>query len=277
VAPPTVNQTFVVQASPDGVQPQLVAAAGANGYQLAGETYGGFGLRRRRIPVWAIVFAIFFFPFGLLFLLVKTEDVVTVALERVSGGTQVSIHGRASAGLQRAFQAALGSWQVVGAPAPRWHTPAAGMPPPPPPGSGTLPPPSRPPPLSADQSAVIREAAVVRPEAVADTPPTGFEAIPSGPVAESEPASTAAIREDPPAPPAAPPPPGAWTPPIAPAPPTGLAPPMGGPPGGMPPMPLGPIGGPPGGAPPPLAAPPGGLGPLDLPDAPKLDLDPPPR
>jgi hypothetical protein len=46
-------------------------------------------------------------------------------------------------------------------------------------------------------------------------------------------------------------------------------------PGGAPPMPLGPIGGPPGGATRPPAAPPGGLAPLDLPDVPKLDLDPP--
>jgi hypothetical protein len=261
VAPPTVSQTYVVQAPPDAVQPQLAAAGGANGYQLAGETYGGFGLRRRRIPVWAILLAIFFFPFGLLFLLVKTEDVVTVALERVSGGTQVSIQGRASTGLQRAIQAALGSWQVAGAPAPRWRDPAASIPPPPPPGSGTPPPPppgaglSRPPPMSARQSAAVREAPRV--EAAADTPAGGYEAVPSTPVADSEPP-----------PPQLVPLPGAWTPPASPA------PPLGGPPGGLPPMPLGPIGGPPGGVPPPLAAPPGGLGPLDLPDAPKLDLDP---
>ena len=235
MATPTVNQTFVVQAPVDDVQTRLRGLEGTDGYRLLGEAYGGFGLRRRRIPVWAIVLAVVFFPFGLLFLLVKTEDVVTVAIERAANGTQVSLSGRATRGLQYAFQSVLGAWQVAGAPAPRWHGPAASMPPPPPPPApGSVPPP----------------------------PP----AVAPDPVVAEEPVVEVGSAEDLPY---AAPPPTSWAPPTPPA------PPLGGPPGGAPPMPLGPIGGPPGGVPPPPAAPPGGFAPLDLPDAPWLDTDPP--
>jgi hypothetical protein len=253
VAAPDVNQSYVVQAKQDDVLTRLLTVAGTDGYQLIGQTYGGFGLRRRRIPVWAIVLAVVFFPFGLLFLLVKAEEVVTVALERVVGGTQVSVRGRATSGLQRAIQAVLGAWQVAGAPAPRWTAPAPGMPPPPPPPSpGSVVPP---------------------PPPAAGTPATGYPPVAPVPTAASDAPPTAATTEDPvvevdtPAP--------TWSPPAPPTSPIGGLP-GGGPPGGALPMPLGPIGGPPGGVSPPPAAPPGGLGPLDLPDAPKLDVDPPP-
>jgi hypothetical protein len=279
VAAPDINQSFVVQGRPEDVQTRLLAVVGTDGYQLLGQTHGGLGLRRRRIPVWAIVLAVAFFPFGLLLLLVKTEETVTVAVERAANGTQISIHGRASPGLQRALQAALGAWQVAGAPAPRWPDAGVGMPPPAPPGYGAAPPPPPAP----------------EPEA-ANTPAAGFPAIPPVPVgyeppptAATEGAPTEAVPssgwEPPPgwappsgAPPAGgappssgePPPSAPWQPPAPPMPPF-----ASGSPGGAPPMPLGPIGGPPGGATRPPAAPPGGLAPLDLPDVPKLDLDPP--
>jgi hypothetical protein len=249
VATPTVNQTVVVQAPVDDVQTRLLGLAGTDGYRLIGESYGGFGLRRRRIPVWAIVLAVVFFPFGLLFLLVKSEDVVSVAIQRAANGTEVSLSGRATRGLQYAFQSALGAWQIAGAPAPRWHAPAASVPPPPPlpPPAGSVPPP---PPAAG-------------PTSVPPPPP----ATAPDPVVAEEPVAEVAPAE---ALPDATPPLPTWTPPTPPP------PPLGGPPGGVLPMPLGPIGGPPGGVPPPPAAPPGGLAPLDLPDAPWLDTDPSP-
>jgi hypothetical protein len=268
VAAPDVDQSFVVRARSDDVRTHLLTIAGTDGYRLGGDQpiggtagYGGLALHRRRIPVWAIVLAVVFFPFGLLFLLVKTEEHVTIGVDRVANGTQVSVRGRASRGLQYAIQAALAEWQVAGAPAPRWP----------------------------DARPVAAPAATATATATADTPPGGYPVVvpgweppaAPGPAPSPEPAipslsaeagfsSPGAEPASPtPSPAALPPSPGTWSPPPPPT------PPLGGPPGGAPQMPLGPIGGPPGGLPPPPAAPPGGLAPLDLPDVPGFGTEPP--
>jgi hypothetical protein len=100
MATPEVNQTFLVYAPRDEVRTRLLAVAGSAGYALVDEIWTGFTLRRRRVPVWAIVLAVVFFPLGLLFLLARTEDVVAVKLDRVSHGTRVTAVGRASRRLQ---------------------------------------------------------------------------------------------------------------------------------------------------------------------------------
>ena len=256
MATPRIHEGVVVQGRPEDVKQRLLAVAGTDGYQLLGETPQGFGLRRKRIPLWAILGAVFFFPFGLLLLLARVEEVVTVAVERVAAGTHVTTVGRASVALQRALQQQLGAFRVAGAPAPRWV--AGGVPPPPPS-------PAAPPPPAAPQ----------------DTPPSALpvpgELPPTPvPVTDSVRLPTAAMTGSP----------------------GGLASYIG-PPGGAGatyraggpvvrhsaplPQPLGPIGGPP---PPPLGGlpgggfpgggPPGGLGPLDLPEIPKVEPPRPP-
>src|SRR5207302_6977472 len=114
MAAPNVHQSYAVRARPEDVRFRLIPAAATDGYALAGELPNGFAVRRRRIPTWAIVLAVIFFPLGLLFLLVKADEVVTVALANVYGGTQVTITGRASAALQRALQVALAVYQPAG-------------------------------------------------------------------------------------------------------------------------------------------------------------------
>ena len=60
MAAPQVNQTVVVRGRPDDVRRDLLEVAGVGGYRLIGETPGGFALRRRRIPGWAIAVAVLF-------------------------------------------------------------------------------------------------------------------------------------------------------------------------------------------------------------------------
>lgn len=273
MATPRIHENVVLQARAEDVKRRLLEVTGIDGYELLGETPNGFGLRRKRIPLWAILVAVFLFPFGLLMLLVRVEEIVTVAAERAAGGTHVTVVGRASVALQRALQHQIGAFQLTGAPAPRWVDPArAPVPPPPPPPPAAVPAPA----------AASRQ----------DTPPSGTPvppAAPATPVRALPPllVPTAAMAGSP----------------------GGVAPWIG-PPGGAGssfgapglksatsaplPQPLGPIGGPPGGFLPPTPPPlgglpggvpggvpgggaPGGLGPIDLPEIPTLDPRPPPR
>ena len=209
MATPVIQQVVVVPAPEDQVMAQLMSVSGADSYAPAAQSHDTITLSRRRIPVWAIVLAIIFFPIGLLFLLVKNTEVVQITLGRVQGGTQVTIAGRASAPLLSALQYALSGYRAT----------AAGLPPPPgpvPAGAGTP----------------------------ATGPPPG--AAPSPPPAEEE-TSTSGPRIPPPyGPPEPPPPP---TPPSSPLPggtPGGPAPPPAfGPPGGQPWEPPAPPGAPP--------------------------------
>ena len=136
MAAPNVHQSFAVRARPEDVRFRLLPVAATDGYTWAGEVPNGFAARRRRIPVWAIVLAVVFFPLGLLFLLVKADEVVTVAMDSVSGGTRVTITGRASSRLQRSLREALSGFQFMepaGEPAaPTWTAPAVDLPPEPP-------------------------------------------------------------------------------------------------------------------------------------------------
>src|SRR5437764_10224594 len=114
MAAPNVHLSFAVRARPQDVRLRLMPAAVTDGYTLIDELPNGFAVRRRRVPVWAIVLAVILFPLGLVFLLVRTDDDVAVALSNVYGGTGVTITGRASPGLQRALQTALAIYQPAG-------------------------------------------------------------------------------------------------------------------------------------------------------------------
>src|SRR3989442_1611220 len=120
LATPNIHQVVVVPAPGDQVLSQLMSVAGADKYQPVGQSPDGLVLYRRRIPVWAIVLAIFFFPIGLLFLLVKNDETVSIALTEVQGGTQVTITGQASQPMQSALQYALSGYAAT----------PAGLPPP---------------------------------------------------------------------------------------------------------------------------------------------------
>src|SRR5256885_5175296 len=147
VATPVIQQVVVVPALQDAVMSQLMSVSGADSYSPVGQSHDTLTLSRRRIPVWAIVLAIILFPIGLLFLLVKDTEMVQITLNRVEGGTQVTIAGRASQPLQSALQYALSGYQATPAGLPKPTGPmAAGYPPgyapPPPSGAPGQPPPS---------------------------------------------------------------------------------------------------------------------------------------
>ena len=153
-----VHQTFAVRARPEDVRLRLIPAAATDGYRLIGELPNGFAVRRRRTPGWAVVLAVIFFPLGLAFILVKVDEVVTVALDNVYGGTAVTITVRASPGLQRALQTALAVYQPAGAAVP---PPAGAHPPPPPPSQPEVP----------EEQPEVREEA---PPPVPAAPPVSF-------------------------------------------------------------------------------------------------------
>src|SRR5436305_745828 len=197
VATPVIQQVVVVPAPQDAVMSQLMSVSGADSYSPVGQSYDTLTLSRRRIPVWAIVLAIILFPIGLLFLLVKDTEMVQITLNRVEGGTQVTIAGRASQPLMSALQYALSGYQATPAGLPQPTGPMPGPTPAgPPPGYGAPPLPDEP------------------------TGPTPRIPAPYGP---SEPA---------PPPPTPPPPPPGGPPPGGPLP-GGV--PGGAPPGGPPP------------------------------------------
>lgn len=247
VAAPNLNASVVLAGQLDDVRTRLEAAAGPTGYQLVEPGYNSFQLSRRRIPAWAIVLAVLFFPFGLVFLVARTVDVVLVTLERAASGTQVRLEGRASPALRRALDGALGEFRVAGAPAPRW--PAAA------PEAGVYVEPARAPAPSEPVAAAAAAAgAPVPTDPAADRGPAGTAPTVSNASAADPPPTAAPPAPVPPS--AAPPPPTGPPPPAGSPPPTGPPPPppFGGTPGGLPPMPLGPIGG----SYPPPAPPPGG-------------------
>ena len=183
MATPNIHQVVVVPAPREQVLGQLMSVAGADKYTPVGQSAEGLMLNRRRIPVWAIVLAIIFFPIELLFLLVKNDENVSISLMPVEGGTQVTVTGQASQVLQSALQYALSGYAATpaglpaamgpgyaGQPQPGYAQPQPGAPapPPPPPAAPTpsepeipapygppaaTPPPPAPPPQSAPPAA----------------------------------------------------------------------------------------------------------------------------
>jgi hypothetical protein len=90
-------KTVTVGKNPDDVMQQIISAtASATGYIV---TMGGnhtLILTRKYTPQWAIVVAvigIFFFLIGLLALLVKETETLTVTVALVNGGTRINATG----------------------------------------------------------------------------------------------------------------------------------------------------------------------------------------
>jgi hypothetical protein len=152
----------VVPATPDQVLNQLMSVSGADSYKPIMHSPQGVTLQRKKIPIWAIIVAIFLFPIGLLALFAKEENTVGIGLEPVQGGTQVTISGQASSVLQSALQYVLSGRPATSAGLPQnvYTTPVPPQPqyaPPRPPGppqqqppqQWTPPPPPPPPPPPA--------------------------------------------------------------------------------------------------------------------------------
>jgi hypothetical protein len=151
LAEPAIHQVLVVPAAPEQVLGQLLTVSGADKYQPVMHSPQGITLNRKRIPTWAIVVAIIFFPLGLFALFAKEEETVGIGLQPVAGGTQVTISGQASRPLQSALQYVLSGYQATPAGLPHGVYTAPGPPPPyaPPPSPYQGPPGPPPPPPPA--------------------------------------------------------------------------------------------------------------------------------
>ena len=75
----------------------------AHGYDLVDRTRDRAVFSRGRIPGWAIAIAVLTFPVGLLALLVRTRDVISVELVDEGDGTLIYAHGVASLPVRRTF------------------------------------------------------------------------------------------------------------------------------------------------------------------------------
>src|SRR5512133_2810452 len=97
------NQTEVVPAKPDEVMSRLVAgSAGTPGYSVTTAGPNSLVFIRKYWPTWVIVVAVLgalLFLLGLLALLIRNTETLTVTLKAVAGGTQVEIRGVASTDL----------------------------------------------------------------------------------------------------------------------------------------------------------------------------------
>jgi hypothetical protein len=134
---------------------QVMSVSGADSYKPVVSSAQGVTLQKKKIPLWAILVAIFLFPIGLVALFAKEEETVGVGLEPVQGGTQVTINGQASRTLQSALHYVLSGQMATmaglpqnvyaqpgpppqhppgppGPPPQQWQPPAPPPPPPPP-------------------------------------------------------------------------------------------------------------------------------------------------
>jgi hypothetical protein len=76
------------------VMERVVPMCFAHGYRIVHQNAHQLVLQRRRVPVWAIVVAVAFFPLGLLALLAKETDVVTVEITTTPDGAPLTqVHG----------------------------------------------------------------------------------------------------------------------------------------------------------------------------------------
>jgi len=73
------------------------------GYDLTQRFDGRLRFERETRPVWTILVAIFLFPFGLLALLYKDRERITIDLDEDENGTQIVATGIAPLPVRRAF------------------------------------------------------------------------------------------------------------------------------------------------------------------------------
>jgi hypothetical protein len=106
------NQSGSVALGPVEVSQSIIAACnGAQGYTVTTAGTGSIVMTRRYTPTWAILLAVIgllFFLLGLLFLLAKNYETLTITLSpNADGGTNVFISGTASDEMQRRLTSVL--------------------------------------------------------------------------------------------------------------------------------------------------------------------------
>jgi hypothetical protein len=94
------NQIVVLAEKPDALMQGFVTAtAGTSGYTMNTAGSNSLVLTRKYLPTWAIIVAIvgaLVMLLGLLALLVRNTESLTIALAEVEGGTRVTVTGVAT-------------------------------------------------------------------------------------------------------------------------------------------------------------------------------------
>lgn len=112
-----VNQRALVAETPEAVSQALIAAtAGAPGYTVTTAGNGSIVLTRKYTPTWAIVVAVvgaLFILIGLLLLLYKVTETVTITLVSSQGGTKVNVSGVGSQEMLTRIAAGVGSMNAL--------------------------------------------------------------------------------------------------------------------------------------------------------------------
>jgi hypothetical protein len=118
VAGQIVNDSCLVPEPPHVVSQAVIAAtAGATDYTVNAPGPGSIVLTRQYRPTWTIVVAIvgfLFFLVGLLALLVKNTEVLTLTLTPEEGGTRVVMSGVATPEMVTRLAASLGGTAGLG-------------------------------------------------------------------------------------------------------------------------------------------------------------------
>jgi hypothetical protein len=113
----TLTTTVAVAELPEPVSQALVAAAaGDPGYTVNAAGTGTIILTRRYTPTWAIVVAvvgILFALIGLLALLYKVTETLTITIVPVDGGSRVSISGLATPEMATRIRASLNTMPAL--------------------------------------------------------------------------------------------------------------------------------------------------------------------
>ena len=127
------NATSSVAETPENVSQTLVAATAADpGYTISAAGTGSIILTRKYIPTWAIVVAIvglFIALLGLLALLYRDTETLTVTITPTDGGSRIAISGLATLEMKARINAAINGMPALEAgaePAPA-QPPAAEM------------------------------------------------------------------------------------------------------------------------------------------------------
>ena len=91
------STSFVAAASPDDVtQTVLAGIHGCSNYSMNMAGANTVMLTRRYCPTWVIVVAVFLFPIGLLALLYKETETLTISVAKVENGSRVMVSGTAN-------------------------------------------------------------------------------------------------------------------------------------------------------------------------------------
>lgn len=115
------NETVFVAVAPDTVSQALVSSTtNVPGYSVTTAGTGSLVLTRRYTPTWAVavaVIGVFLALIGLLALLVKTTETLSVTLVPVPGGTRVTTSGTGSAEMLTRLTSAISALPALAPPA----------------------------------------------------------------------------------------------------------------------------------------------------------------